>query len=96
MQSSQRLQDMMHKADWTGDREKKNWEFVHLLLELVDEERHITRLQKSLLAFTVDYWWHIRTVSFGVSLILHFMVIVGLRSLSSPPVSPYFMPTLFL
>ena len=93
MQSSQRLQDMMHKADWTGDREKKNWEFVHLLLELVDEERHITRLQKSVLAFTVDYWWHIRTISFGISVVLHFMVIFGLCSPLSPPLSPPLIPS---
>lgn len=88
MQSSQRLHDLMHKADWIGDREKKNWEFVHLLLELVDEERHVTRLQRSWLAFTVDYWWHICAISFGVTLLLHLLVIIGQCALWSPYLAP--------
>ena len=65
----------------------QNWEFVHLLLKLVDEEQHIMKLRNGSFAFTVDYWGQIRLLGFILVLILHTIVILG--AYSEPWYSPY-------
>ena len=66
--------DIVYAREWTN-REKKNWELVHHILDLVAKEQHISRLQHSIFAFTVKYWHQIRTSSFICTLFLHLVII---------------------
>ena len=63
-------------TEWSN-RDAKNFEFVQILLKLVEKEQHMESLRQSMFGFTIRYGRYTQVLSFFLAVILHSVVVLG-------------------